>query len=81
MRSLLVSWFTQRPRFVPDIPAMAGCQHCKRIVSLRAANRLTIHLIRHHEFEEMKAYETVDWVFQRMQEHLKNKGIIDLTPL
>jgi hypothetical protein len=60
--------------FVPDIPVMRDCTHCKKCVTHHMANRLATHLIEDHKLEDNQAYETVNWVFSRLSDHLKNKN-------
>jgi shikimate kinase len=53
---------------------MANCAYCKNCVSMRMANRLTVHLIDDHKLFDEEAYETVNWVFARLRDHLKGKS-------
>jgi hypothetical protein len=60
------------PRVVTviDIPMMRDCLRCKSSVSMRMANRLIVHLIEDHNLPEQQAYDTVNWVFERLRDHL-----------
>jgi len=64
-----------RPRraYVPDIPMLAECHSCQRFIRGAMANRLTVHLIDVHDMEDSHAYETVDWVFARVRDHLAER--------
>lgn len=57
--------------FKPPIPMMAECRRCERIIRICAANRLTAHLIHDHNMPDHEAYDTVDWVFKRLIEHMR----------
>ena len=76
MLSLIKQWFYPALTFVPPVALMADCSHCRRLVVHRAANRLTVHLIDDHKMSDEEVYKTVSWVFERLQDHLKNRGTI-----
>jgi hypothetical protein len=69
MISLVQRWlFGPRAIFRPDVPMMADCRRCEKLVRVRAANALATHLIYDHELMHEEAYKTVDWVFTRYWE-------------
>lgn len=77
MLSLLKAWLYPKPRFLPFVPpieTMVGCRTCETIVVRHAANRLVVHLIYEHGLSDSRAYDTVDWVFKRVQEYRKGKA-------
>ena len=59
----------KRVPFMPDVPMLAACRICKQHVQLFAGNRLTVHLIHDHALPHEEAYQTVDWVLRKAQEH------------
>jgi len=63
--------FGKKPEFVPDLLPLRDCKHCRKCVTFGACNRLTVHLIEHHQMEENHAYSTVHYVFERVAEHRK----------
>lgn len=64
-------WYGPARAFVPPVPMMAECKRCETIVRTMAANRLTVHLIHDHKMDDAEAYDTVNWVFQRLLDHLR----------
>ena len=71
--SSLQRWlFGPAALFKPNVPMMVDCKRCERFVRNRAANGLATHLIYDHQMDHEGAYKTVDWVFTRLQEHLRN---------
>ena len=71
--SSLQRWlFGPAALFKPNVPMMVDCKRCERFVRNRAANGLATHLIYDHQMDHEGAYKTVDWVFIRLQEHLRN---------
>lgn len=74
MKRLWHFFFRPRPSFVPDIPMLATCMHCHKLTRLRALNKMTVHLIEHHRLEHQKAYDTVNWVANRMHEHMRERS-------
>ena len=71
--SSLQRWlFGPAALFKPNVPMMVDCKRCERFVRNRAANALATHLIYDHQMDHEDAYKTVDWVFIRLREHLRN---------
>jgi hypothetical protein len=73
MISFLQRWFFGLATFKPDVPMMRECRNCEHLVRNRMANRLATHMIYDHKMSHDDAYQTVDWVFNRMKEHIKGQ--------
>lgn len=61
--------FMKHKTFVPDVEALRGCDRCKKMVVRGMYNRLTVHLVDDHRLVEQDAYNTIDWVADRVREH------------
>jgi hypothetical protein len=63
-----------RERYKPDVPMVAGCSGCKRLIVNRMCNRMVTHLIYDHKLEHNEAYQTVDHVFLQFSRYLRAKA-------
>jgi hypothetical protein len=61
----------------PDIQLFRECKYCRHCIRYGAANRLTVHLIRDHNFEDEHAYGAVQWILKHVDELKKShrKGL------
>jgi hypothetical protein len=61
----------------PDLQMLRGCKQCSHLVRYGATNRLTVHLIRDHYFEDEHAYGVVQWILKHVDELKKShrKGL------
>ena len=63
-----------RTRYVPDVPSIASCNGCKKLILNRMCNRMVTHLIYDHKLEDTQAYDTVDHVFLQFSKYLKARA-------
>jgi len=66
-------WGPRREPYKPDMPEIARCNHCVKLISNRMCNRMVTHLIAEHRLADEHAYQTVDEVFLRFNRYLKSR--------
>ena len=59
--------------YEPDIQAIADCTRCRRFVTYYMANRMAVHLAEEHGLTTQETHQTIDHVFSRLLEHVRQK--------